>query len=184
MMAEKEIARGALQLPYISGPVPVKSNTALPCNEKKNYTHKIIICLYSGNNKEGRWLMGWRGGDFAQCWQHSHPVAWISYQFSPCSKGFVRDSPVYFSEACEFSSLLPPTKFLIPSPTGYERTVWKPVSSPRVPVSFRPGFYFRGVTSPNNTPAAAPGFTRTTRLERKPRLHGNHLLVRCVFPVT
>ena len=25
------MARGALQLPYISGPVPVKSNTALPC---------------------------------------------------------------------------------------------------------------------------------------------------------
>ena len=44
MMAEKVMARGALQLPYISGPVPVKSKTALPCKDSKDTLKHIYLC--------------------------------------------------------------------------------------------------------------------------------------------
>lgn len=41
--AESVMARGALQLPQTSVPVPVKSKTALPCRKTHRWTETIII---------------------------------------------------------------------------------------------------------------------------------------------
>lgn len=49
MRAERATARGALQFPYDSKPVPVKSNTALPCKKKPI----ILIFLVNVNAHHG-----------------------------------------------------------------------------------------------------------------------------------
>jgi hypothetical protein len=40
------MARGALRLPNTSGPVPVKSNTALPCQRAEDGRTSPAACLF------------------------------------------------------------------------------------------------------------------------------------------